>query len=74
LRRALAIARKAGDDDVADDALFQLGVLAFERGDLDGARRWMRQRTDAALQAQDDERLARAKADADELERRIEKR
>jgi hypothetical protein len=34
----------------------------------------MRQRTDAALQAQDDESLARAKAEADEHERRNEKR
>lgn len=74
LRRTLSLARKADDDDVADDALFQLGVLAFERGDIDGARRWMKERTDAASQARDDARIARAKADADELERRIAKR
>lgn len=73
LRRSLEIARATGKDDVAQDMLFQLGVLAFESGDIEGARRRMKERLQAAAESGDDDRLARAQADATELERRIAK-
>ena len=51
--------------------LFQLGVLAFERGDIEGARSRMKERLQAATDAHDDERIAHAQAAAAELEHRI---
>src|SRR5262249_39767897 len=70
LRRALALAQRSDKDDIVDESLFQLGVLAFERGDIAGARRWMKQRVQIATSAKDPERLARAEAAAAELEKR----
>jgi tetratricopeptide (TPR) repeat protein len=71
LQRTLAIARATGKDGVAEDLLFQLGVLAFERGDIDGARSRMKERLQAATDSHNEDRLARAQADSAELERRI---
>lgn len=71
LQRSLDIARAAGKDEVADEMLFQLGVLAFERGDIEGARSRMKERLQAAADAHDDERIAQAQTAAAELEHRI---
>jgi tetratricopeptide (TPR) repeat protein len=46
LRRALAMARAAGEVWHEQDLLFQLGVLAYETGDNDAARRHMKERID----------------------------
>jgi tetratricopeptide (TPR) repeat protein len=74
LQRSLGIARGAGKDDMADEMLFQLGVLAFERGDVEGARSRMKERLQTATDAHDDERIAHAQAAAAELEHRIASR
>jgi tetratricopeptide (TPR) repeat protein len=71
LQRSLGIARAAGKDEVAEEMLFQLGVLAFERGDTEGARSRMKERLQAATDAHDEERIANAREAASELERRI---
>jgi tetratricopeptide (TPR) repeat protein len=73
LQRCLALAQRAHKDDVTDDCLFQLGVLAFERGNIDGARRWMKQRVHIAERSGDASRVSQAKAAATELEQRIAK-
>ena len=74
LRRALALAQHANKYEVTDECLFQLGVLAFERGDIKGARDWVEQRRRSAANARDPALWERAEQGAAEMERRIGQR
>ena len=70
LRRRLALADASGKREIADDTLFQLGVLAFEAGRIDAARTLMAERAARARAARDDARLRAAEDDLAELENR----
>lgn len=67
LERRLAIALKHGDDENAEDSLFQLGVLAFETGRRDEAETLMKRRLAMAEKSGDQSRIRAAKVDLEEL-------
>ena len=71
LQQVLAIATPLHDTDHVDTALFQLGVLAYENGEPDEARRLMRQRLRLAEQDGDADSIANAKRDLDILEEKL---
>lgn len=71
LKTALTMSRASSQIDWEQDMLFQLGVLAFETGRYDDARRWMKERIALLRERKRDDILARAVEDYDELERRI---
>lgn len=67
LERRLAIALKHGEDEAAEDTLFQLGVLAFETGRKDEAETLMKRRLAMAEASRDPARIRAAKVDLEEL-------
>jgi tetratricopeptide (TPR) repeat protein len=71
LERRLALADASGKHEVALDTLFQLGVLEYEAGRIDAARRRMTERTARARAVGDDAALRAAQDDLAELESRI---
>lgn len=71
LLRRLAIAEKAQAHDEQAQALFQLGVLAWELGDAQVARSWFQQRLLRAQALDDDDLIEAAQDDLTDLERRV---
>ncbi|XYD11936.1 hypothetical protein R1A27_32785 (plasmid) [Methylobacterium sp. NMS12] len=71
LVRVQAIAEGEGDLSAVQDMLFQRGVLAFELSRPEEARTLMRDRIELLHAANETDLLATARADYDELERRI---
>ena len=71
LDRLLQIATRAKDGARVDTALFQLGVRAFEGGQMDEARRLLARRLQLAQASRDTRRVAKAQADLDVLEEKL---
>nr|WP_255699320.1 tetratricopeptide repeat protein [Luteimonas sp. Y-2-2-4F] len=71
LERRLDIATRWGHEDVVDDSLFQLGVLAFETGDVAEAEAFMTRRLDLANASGDARRIANAQNDLDVLAEKL---
>ncbi len=71
LDRMLALATALHDAGHVDTALFQLGVLAYEGGRADEARRLMGHRLALAEASGDADRIHAARRDLDELERKL---
>ena len=71
LERLLSIATRAKDGARVDNTLFQLGVLAFEGGQVDEARSLMTRRLQLAQAAHDRRRAAKAQEDLDVLEQKV---
>ncbi|MBK1625253.1 tetratricopeptide repeat protein [Afifella marina] len=71
LIRVQEIGENDKDLDRVQDMLFQRGVLAYERGNPEKARALMLERIARLEEAEDQEHLAEARIDYEELERRI---
>jgi tetratricopeptide (TPR) repeat protein len=71
LVRALALAKSAGKVWNEQDLLFQLGVLAFERGRHDDARRLMRERIDLVVPSNRKDLIVSTREDLAILEDKI---
>lgn len=71
LDRLLMIATRAKDGARVDSTLFQLGVLAFEGGQVDEARRLMTRRLRLAQASHDQRRVTKAGDDLEALEQKV---
>lgn len=71
LDRRLDIATRHGVQDHIDEALFQLGVLAYETGDAGEAESFMKRRLELAEASGNRSRIADAREDLDELYRKL---
>lgn len=63
LERHLSLASRHRDTSCVDASLFQLGVLSFEQGQAQEAKRFMKHRLSLAEESADPERIADAEAD-----------
>lgn len=70
LQRVVSLSRQHGKLDIELDGLFQLGVLAHERGDNPRALVYFQQRLQLAREADDDYLLERAEEDLAEFHQR----
>lgn len=70
LQRVVSLSRQHGKLEIELDGLFQLGVLAHERGDNPRALAYFEQRLQLAREADDDYLLERAEEDLAEFHRR----
>ncbi|MGY4534425.1 hypothetical protein ACVW0Y_003565 [Pseudomonas sp. TE3786] len=70
LQRVISLSRQHGKLDIELDGLFQLGVLAHERGDNARALGYFQQRLALAREADDDYWLERAEEDLAEFQQR----
>ncbi|MBD9483502.1 tetratricopeptide repeat protein [Pseudomonas sp. PDM14] len=70
LQRVVSLSRQHGKLEIELDGLFQLGVLAHERGDNPHALAYFEQRLQLAREADDDYLLERAEEDLAEFHRR----
>lgn len=71
LKRCLDLASRHNDNEIMFDMLFQLGVVAFERGDAGAAEDYFRQRIDLARTSGDNELIEQAEETLQELYARM---
>jgi tetratricopeptide (TPR) repeat protein len=71
LKSALAMSRASGQIDYEQDMLFQLGVIAFETGRPDEARRWMTERIALLRQHKRDDLIEKALEDLKVLDDKV---
>lgn len=70
LQRVVSLSRQHGKLDIEIDGLFQLGVLAHERGDNPRALAYFQQRLELAREAEDDYLMERVEEDLAEFHQR----